>query len=146
MKQFLLIKKDQTMDIPGNYVVVYRGVTYPLSKKSNIHAETLNVDGGIQLNEERLALQTKLRRAKVGDTVHVLRIPPAQFEGLPEDCSDLNGKIVESNNDNVTVQLTNCGLSAKILILKKMDIELTNISNTHKISYLLCQECGTILH
>lgn len=146
MKTFLLIKNNDS-SIPGDFVIQYRGNNYPISKKSNEYFNRRYPNGLISatFSDIEICLLEKPRRAKIGDDVHISRIPLAQVTEELGNCKDLNGIIIESSNDTIVVQLTNCGLSAKTLILHRNDVVIKNVSNTHKVGYMICKECGTKL-
>jgi hypothetical protein len=140
-KSFLLLKNTPDTNITGEFVIKYRNGFYPLSKKSDIHAIAKYSDNTM-LSEDQINLAIKLRRAKVGDMCHITHVPLHELPNLLPLTNQLGGEIMAINNDKLTVRITNMGLSAHTITLKRNNIVLTNCTDTHKIAYFKCSECG----
>jgi len=142
----LLKKNNNSAKIAGDYIVEHEGVAYPLSRKSNAHADkhypNLAPGMGCVLSESEVILAIRLRRAQVGDICHVSKVPLKELNKVLPVSTNLTGTIIEAFRDKVIVRVNNTGCSEIILSLYRTDVILSNIENTHKVAYLVCPECG----
>lgn len=138
--------KNQNPDISGEYVINDDGKEYPLSRKSNLYAAKhhpiVSEKMSCVLNDNEIIISTKLRRAKIGDSCHIAKLPLKELNKVIDVSTHLNGIITSVNSDKVVVQLTTTGCTEVQLTVYRNDVILTNIEDTHKVAYFICKECG----
>jgi len=146
-QQQFVLKKNEGDEIPGEFIITHKGITYPLSRKSNVHAFERfgEITDAITLNSNEITLRTRLKRARVGDSCHVRKVPLKSLGKVFDVCDKLSGKIVGVNHDKVSVELNTIGCEGTVMDLYRNDVILTSIANEHEVAYFSCPSCGMYL-
>lgn len=147
MKTYKL-KKNNSKLFVSNFVVVKGSTVYPVSIKTDKYLLEKYPElpsEGIVLTENEIKLMTIPRRLHPGDNVHISRVPLSDLKDVLNCSKDLKGEVISTNGNRVNVRLTNPGLCAKTLTLRRSDVTLLDYSNLHKVAYFICNECGMVL-
>lgn len=133
MKKYKIIQNNNP-EIASSNVAVYRGIYFPLSKSADRLIQETRIKVPIELTDNEVMLKTIPRRARIGDTVHIICVPKELLD--TPNYKNLEGVVVKANGNNINVKLITPGLCAyKELELKRHYVTLLNVSDTHKVAY-----------